>query len=132
MMPISNAKRDDATRRGRNQDELSNEAERNAVAGSSSKPASKTPIQQTSAGSSPIRTITARQVSPTIAACESQKWERVLAQLKARLGPEAFASWFGRCRLETVSKSQLTISVPTTFLKSWIKTHYSDLLLELW
>ena len=52
--------------------------------------------------------------------------------MKARLGPEAFASWFGRCRLETVSKSQLTISVPTTFLKSWIKTHYNDLLLELW
>ena len=131
-MPISDAKRDNASGRGRDQDNLTTDAERNALAGSASKSTSKTPIQQTSAGSAPIRTITAKQVGPTIAARNSQKWERVLAQLKARLGPEAFASWFGRCRLETVSKSQLTISVPTTFLKNWIKTHYSDLLLELW
>lgn len=131
-MPISNAKRDDATGRGRNQDDLPAKADRNALAGSAPKSAARTPIQDTSAGSKPIRTITAKQVGPTINARDSQKWERVLAQLKARLGPEAFASWFGRCRLETVSKSQLTISVPTTFLKSWIKTHYSDLLLELW
>ena len=74
----------------------------------------------------------ASQVGPTIVAKDIQKWERVLAQLKARLGPDVFASWFGRCRLETLSKSQLTISVPTTFLKSWIRTHYKALLLELW
>ncbi|MGI9366961.1 MAG: chromosomal replication initiator protein DnaA [Rhizobiaceae bacterium] len=79
-----------------------------------------------------MRTIAPGQAGPTIGAKDAQKWERVLAQLKARLGPEAFASWFGRCRLETISKSQLSISVPTTFLKSWIKTHYSVLLLELW
>lgn len=82
---------------------------------------------RSSAGNRP-----ARQTGPTILSRDAQKWERVLAQLKARLGPEAFASWFGRCRLENISKSQLTISVPTTFLKSWIKTHYGDLLLELW
>ncbi|MEL6502867.1 MAG: chromosomal replication initiator protein DnaA [Pseudomonadota bacterium] len=74
----------------------------------------------------------ANQAGPTVSAGEVQKWERVQAQLKARLGPEAYASWFGRCRLETISKSQLTISVPTTFLKSWIKTHYSTILLALW
>ena len=73
-----------------------------------------------------------RQIGPTIVARDAQKWERVLAQLKARLGPEAYVSWFGRCRLESISKSQLTVSVPTTFLKSWIKSHYGDLLLELW
>ena len=69
---------------------------------------------------------------PTVAARDVQKWERVLAQLKARLGQEAFASWFGRCRLETISKSQLTISVPTTFLKTWIRSHYLATVLELW
>ena len=133
-MPISNAKRGDgnATGRSRNQDDLATKADRNALAGSAAKSTARTPIQDTSTGSKPVRTITAKQVGPTINARDSQKWERVLAQLKARLGPEAFASWFGRCRLETVSKSQLTISVPTTFLKSWIKTHYNDLLLELW
>ena len=72
------------------------------------------------------------QAGPTVSARDVQKWSRVQAQLKTRLGPEAFASWFGRCRLETISKSQLTVSVPTTFLKSWITTHYKAILLELW
>ena len=94
--------------------------------------ASKTQIKPTSQKVSTVGSTVTNRSGPTVAARELQKWDRVLAQLKARLGPEAFASWFGRCRLETISKSQLTISVPTTFLKSWIKTHYSDLLLELW
>lgn len=72
------------------------------------------------------------QAGPTVAAKDVQKWERIQAQLKAKLGEEAYASWFGRCRLESVSKSQLTLSVPTTFLKSWIRTHYQKILLELW
>ena len=71
-------------------------------------------------------------VGPTVGARDVQKWSRVQAQLLAKLGPESFASWFARCRLETISKSQLTISVPTTFLKSWIRTHYAGLLLALW
>ena len=72
------------------------------------------------------------QAGPTVAAKDVAKWDKVQAQLKAKLGPDVYASWFGRCRLESVSKSQLVLSVPTTFLKSWIKTHYNNLLLELW
>ena len=131
-MPISNTKRDAQGKHDRSSDERTNESEHNNISGSGAGSGSKTPIQEASGRAAPKRTITAKQVGPTIAARDTQKWERVLAQLKARLGPEAFASWFGRCRLEMVSKSQLTISVPTTFLKSWIRTHYSDLLLELW
>ena len=63
------------------------------------------------------------QAGPTVAAKDVAKWDKVQAQLKAKLGPDVYASWFGRCRLESVSKSQLVLSVPTTFLKSWIKTH---------
>ena len=68
----------------------------------------------------------------TVSAKHTKQWERVQAQLKVRLGAEAYASWFSRCRLESVSKSQLILSVPTIFLKSWIKSHYSSALMELW
>ena len=71
-------------------------------------------------------------VGPTVAARDVQKWERVQALLKAKYGGEAYASWFGRCRLETISRSQLVLSVPTTFLKSWIRTHYATDLLAFW
>ncbi len=102
----------------------------------SSRSSARTPIKDavTKQGKSAARALANKQnqAGPTVAAKDVQKWERVQAQLKAKLGTDAYASWFGRCRLETVSKSQLVMSVPTTFLKSWIRTHYRSLLLELW
>ena len=71
-------------------------------------------------------------IAETIGVRDAAKWERVQAQLKAQLGMDVYSSWFGRCRLEAISKSQLLLSVPTVFLKSWIRSHYSEILLELW
>jgi len=58
--------------------------------------------------------------------------ERVSAKLKTRVGNEAYASWFGRLKLTEYSKSQICLSVPTAFLRSWIQNHYAALLTELW
>ena len=71
-------------------------------------------------------------VASTVGARDVRRWERVQAQLRTKLGDEAFASWFGRCRLESAARSEVVLSVPTTFLKSWIRTHYAATLLELW
>ncbi|MDD9911184.1 MAG: chromosomal replication initiator protein DnaA [Ahrensia sp.] len=73
-----------------------------------------------------------RNYASTVSAKHARQWERVCAQLKAKLGEDAYASWFSRCRLEAVSTGQLTLSVPTMFLKSWIRTHYAKLLMALW
>lgn len=61
-----------------------------------------------------------------------QNFERVRAQLKAKLGSEVYSSWFGRMKLTEASKGLVRISVPTAFLKSWINGHYLDLITELW
>ena len=61
-----------------------------------------------------------------------QTFERVKAQLKARLGSEVYSSWFGRMKLAEASKGLVRISVPTAFLRSWINSHYLDLIAELW
>lgn len=53
-----------------------------------------------------------------------QKWQRVSLRLKAELGEDLYASWFGRMDAEECGKSRLTVSVPTRFLKSWIESHY--------
>ena len=58
-------------------------------------------------------------------------FERVSARLKAQVGPDVFASWFGRLKLHSVSKSLVRLSVPTTFLKSWINNRYLDLITNL-
>ena len=61
-----------------------------------------------------------------------QKFDRVKAQLKARLGTEVYSSWFGRMKVAEASKGIVRISVPTAFLRSWINGHYLDLISELW
>ncbi len=59
-------------------------------------------------------------------------FERLTAKLKARVGGEIYSSWFGRLKLDEISRSIVRLSVPTAFLRSWINNHYSDLLTELW
>ena len=59
-------------------------------------------------------------------------FERVKAQLKARLGNDVYSSWFGRIRLAEASRGLVRLSVPTVFLRQWINSHYQDLILTLW
>jgi chromosomal replication initiator protein len=62
---------------------------------------------------------------------QSALFDRVSARLKAQVGPDVYASWFGRLKLHSVSKSVVRLSVPTTFLKSWINNRYLDLITSL-
>ncbi|WP_425349890.1 chromosomal replication initiator protein DnaA [Mangrovicella endophytica] len=57
--------------------------------------------------------------------------ERIGARLKAQLGQDIFTSWFQRMKIEEIGQSQCRVSVPTAFLKTWIQSHYSDLLLAI-
>ena len=61
-----------------------------------------------------------------------RSFERVKAQLKARLGSEVYSSWFGRMQLTEANKGVVRLSVPTAFLRSWINSHYVDLINDLW
>ena len=59
-------------------------------------------------------------------------FERVKAQLKARLGNDVYSSWFGRMKVAEASRGLVRLSVPTAFLRQWINNHYLDLITELW
>jgi len=62
----------------------------------------------------------------------SEVFERVKVQLRARLGQDVYASWFGRMKLAEASKGIIRLSVPTAFLRSWINNHYIRQIEELW
>lgn len=53
-------------------------------------------------------------------------WYRVCKRLRAELGDAKFDSWFGRVELEAVHTSVVYLSVPTTFLRSWIQRHFHE------
>jgi chromosomal replication initiator protein len=59
-------------------------------------------------------------------------FDRVMTQIKLRLGADVFNSWFGRMKLDDDAPSVARLSVPTAFLRSWINGHYLDLIAELW
>ena len=57
---------------------------------------------------------------------QNEVFTRVRAKLSAQVGQEVFTSWFGRLKLQSMSKSVVRLSVPTAFLKSWINNKYLD------
>lgn len=59
-------------------------------------------------------------------------WDRVRRRLRAELGEDVFSSWFARVDLEGSNAGVVRLSVPTVFLKGWIKSHYGERLLALW
>jgi chromosomal replication initiator protein len=59
-------------------------------------------------------------------------WLRVRNRLRVELGEEVFTSWFAKVECDGVMAGVVRLTAPTLFLKSWIKSHYRDRLLELW
>jgi chromosomal replication initiator protein len=62
----------------------------------------------------------------------SDVWARVKRRLRAELGEDIFASWFGRLELDSVIEGCAYLTVPTRFLKSWIESHYADRVLTVY
>lgn len=60
------------------------------------------------------------------------KWEIVREGLRSDLGEDIYSSWFTRMMPENFDGANLTVSVPTRFLRSWIQSHYRDNLLQSW
>jgi chromosomal replication initiator protein len=53
-------------------------------------------------------------------------WDRVRRKLRAELGEDVVASWFGSLELLGIDGGVARVTVPTRFLKSWIDTHYAE------
>jgi chromosomal replication initiator protein len=63
--------------------------------------------------------------------CQGE-WTRVLSQLKAEIGDDAFRNWLRPMNLQHVDSGQAVIAAPTRFLRDWVTTHYADRILALW
>ncbi len=60
---------------------------------------------------------------------DKEKWPLVQARLRAVVGEDAYASFLVSLRLEEIDEAKLYCSVPSPFLKKWIKDHYAEELL---
>ncbi|QTP64405.1 chromosomal replication initiator protein DnaA [Candidatus Liberibacter africanus] len=62
--------------------------------------------------------------------CESF-FTTVSSRLKNQVGPDVYASWFQRLKFHSVSHNIVHLSVPTNFLKAWIKNRYLETITRL-
>jgi chromosomal replication initiator protein len=88
-----------------------------------------------SAGAAREREAARKDLKPADAAGQQDAagmWDRVRSRLRAELGEDVFNSWFARVDLEELSAGVVRLSVPTIFLKGWIKSHYGERLLTFW
>ena len=56
------------------------------------------------------------------------RWERVKTRLRTSLGDDVYQSWFARVEAVSLEAGTVNVSVPTPFLKTWIQSHYAELL----
>ena len=60
----------------------------------------------------------------------ARRGAKVKAALRARLGEEVFSSWFNTVEFQSFDGRLLKVTVPVKFLRTWIQSHYAEILLS--
>ncbi|MCQ8240788.1 chromosomal replication initiator protein DnaA [Acetobacteraceae bacterium KSS12] len=61
-----------------------------------------------------------------------QAWARVSARLQAEVGEIDYQTWLRQITLGPVDQDEVTLFLPTRFLRDWVRSQYGDRLGTLW
>ena len=61
-----------------------------------------------------------------------EQWTRVRGRLRAEFGDAAYKSWLQPIRLAGVEGGQVSMNVPTRFMREWVMSRYADRIRALW
>ena len=59
-------------------------------------------------------------------------WARVCERMKADVGEVDYRTWLRQMALAGQDGDEVTIRLPTRFLRDWVRSHYGDKLAALW
>jgi len=62
----------------------------------------------------------------------NEEWNRILRGLRTEVGDAAFRSWLEPLKVAGQDQNDVSIAVPTRFMRDWIVTHYSERIQSLW
>jgi chromosomal replication initiator protein len=62
----------------------------------------------------------------------ADQWARVRVRLQAEVGEVEYRSWLRQMTLAGADGDEVTVHLPTRFLRDWVKDHYGDKLNALW
>jgi chromosomal replication initiator protein len=60
------------------------------------------------------------------------EWDRVLSMLRVEVGEAAFRSWLQPLTIAGMEQGEVSLAVPTRFMRDWILKHYADRICALW
>ncbi|MCU0986404.1 MAG: chromosomal replication initiator protein DnaA [Acetobacteraceae bacterium] len=60
------------------------------------------------------------------------QWARVRGRLRDEVGEVEYRTWLKQMTLAEVDEDEVTIVLPTRFLRDWVRSHYGELLKSLW
>jgi chromosomal replication initiator protein len=59
-------------------------------------------------------------------------WARIRGRLREEVGEIEYRSWLRQMTLDAVQDGEVTVLLPTRFLRDWVRGHYGDRLRALW
>ncbi len=62
----------------------------------------------------------------------SDQWSRVRARLRAEAGEEEYRAWLRQMTLGPLDGDEVTIYLPSHFMRDWVRNHYGARLNQLW
>jgi chromosomal replication initiator protein len=65
---------------------------------------------------------------PQIAA----QWARIRGRLQSDVGDVEYRSWLRQMTLAGLDGDEVTVHLPTRFLRDWVRTHYGEKICKLW
>src|SRR6056297_793361 len=57
---------------------------------------------------------------------KKELWQKVLAQIQNKISSTNFATWFKKTKIISKKDKCITIAVPNSFAKEWLKNKYND------
>ncbi len=60
------------------------------------------------------------------------QWARVRGRLQTEVGDVEYRTWLRQMTLLGMDGDEITVRLPTRFLRDWVRTHYGDRLSALW
>ncbi len=61
-----------------------------------------------------------------------QAWARIRARLLQDVGEVEYRTWLRHMALVGIDGDEVTVSLPSRFLRDWVRSHYADKLDSLW
>ncbi len=82
-----------------------------------------------------LRAVSDVKVAPpesTTPADLSGEWSRVRARLQSEVGEVEYRTWLRQMTLGGCDGDEVTVLLPTRFLRDWVRSHYGDRITALW